>query len=65
MSKAIEIVVEWQYSPKDFFEENVVISHDHVRLTIGDGRAEARLEPEYFRSTENLIEGITHQLESR
>lgn len=40
-------VVEWTYSPSDYFEQRVRIVNEHYELTIQNGKAEARINAEH------------------
>ncbi|MDA3895168.1 MAG: hypothetical protein PF482_03350 [Desulfobacteraceae bacterium] len=67
MSKDIpikEIVIEWHFEPKDYFEEKVLIEYEDFNIIIDSGNAEARIPPKYFNSIDVFIDKLTHDLES-
>jgi len=45
------VILEWSFSPNDFFEEPVEIFHRDQRMTIDKGKVEARIDPEIFDET--------------
>lgn len=53
------IILEWTYSPPDYFEVPVAISRDDYQITIQDGKVEAKLESSDYDSdpsTKDIIE---------
>lgn len=42
------IVLEWTYTPPDYFEEPIHIVCNQYEMTIDNGKAEARIKPEYY-----------------
>ena len=60
-----EIVIEWAYEPKDFFETKLVIKYKDFELIIDSGLAEARLSPDYFDRADCIAKELTQDLESR
>jgi hypothetical protein len=39
------VVLEWTFSPSDYFEEAIVIERDTYTMTIDNGKVEARIDP--------------------
>ncbi|HUY35459.1 MAG TPA: hypothetical protein VMV69_22130 [Pirellulales bacterium] len=42
-ASAVAVVLEWRFSPADYFEEPVTISRDDYTMTIDNGKVEARI----------------------
>jgi hypothetical protein len=49
-----QIVIEWKYEPKDYFEDRIVIECNDFEIVVDSGLAEARLGPEYSDKIDNL-----------
>jgi len=60
-----QIVIEWNYEPKDYFETKIVIDRNNFEIVIDSGLAEAKLGPEYLEKVENVICELNEALESR
>jgi hypothetical protein len=60
-----QIVIEWNYEPKDYFESRIVIEYDRFEIVVDSGHAEARIGPEYLDKIDNLINELSEDLESR
>jgi len=48
MNNENHVLLEWSYTPANFFEEPVVISREGVEIHIDGGRATAKMEPESY-----------------
>lgn len=60
-----EIVIEWQYEPKEYFEDQICIKYQDFELIIDNGLAETRLNPSYADSVDSLVSTLSQDLESR
>ncbi|MBU5636278.1 hypothetical protein KOM00_05980 [Geomonas sp. Red69] len=60
-----EIVIEWNFEPKEYFEDKITIEGEGFELVIDSGLAEVRLGPESFENVDRLISIINEDLESR
>ena len=60
-----QIVVEWNYEPKDYFEDNFTIKYDHYGIEIDSGIATARIAPKYIDKIDEIIIEVNQDLESR
>ena len=59
------MVLEWTFSPPDYFEEPVSISRDDYQITIRDGKVEARMESVVYESIPALKDTIENALNQR
>ena len=59
-----EIVIEWHYEPKDYFEDRMIIEDEKHRILIDSGRAEAKLFPINPKDIDESIGEICKELES-
>jgi len=60
-----QVVIEWNYEPKDFFEARIVIECYDFEIVVDSGLAVARLGPEYLDIIDSMISELTENLESR
>lgn len=65
MTSVTHYTLKWTYTPNDFFEEVEGITGNGYVLTIGEGLAEATIEPEIYESDPTIAEKIHTELESR
>jgi hypothetical protein len=56
------IVLEWKYSPPDYFEEKVVINHANYTMTIDNGKAEAKINPNAYDNDEKMRSELQEKL---
>ncbi|MHB8111989.1 MAG: hypothetical protein ACYDHA_00825 [Bellilinea sp.] len=42
------VILEWTFTPSDYFEEEVEVQRDDYILLIGNGKAEAKVKPDAF-----------------
>lgn len=59
------LVLEWTFSPSNFFEASVAISRDDYDITIGDGKVEVKMEPGIFKSDPGIKDIIEDSLNDR
>lgn len=59
------VVLEWKFSPPDYFEESVHIKRDDYEMTICNGRAEARIRPEIYDKEHNMRDRLHNALNDR
>ena len=48
------VVLEWEFSPPDYFEEAFEIPHQDCTMTIADGKVRAEIEPATFEANPNM-----------
>jgi len=60
-----QIVIEWNYEPKDYFETRIVIDCIDFEIVVDSGRAEARLGSDYSDKVDSMISELNETLESR
>lgn len=60
-----QIVVEWNYEPNDYFEDNFTIEYDNYNVEINSGIATARIAPRYIDKIDEIINELNQDLESR
>jgi len=53
------VVLEWTFSPPDYFEETIVIERDTYTMTIDNGKVEARIGPAAY-DQEHKMRGELH-----
>ena len=59
------VVLEWRFSPPDYFEEPVHIERDDYAISINNGTAEARIEPEKYDQDQDMRDKISAALNDR
>ena len=59
------VYLEWTYKPEDYFESDITIHADGYILEITQGKAVAKMAPEYYFSRENARDQLHQSLESR
>lgn len=58
-------ILEWKYSPPDYFEASIQIARDEYVLTIADGKAEATIPDEFYMANPSIRERIDASLHDR
>ena len=64
MNKVVKILLEWKYTPENYFEEPIEISLEGVEIEIADGIALANIEPNVFEGNDNLRDELNQIIES-
>lgn len=59
------VVLEWTFSPPNYFEAPIEVSRDDHTLTIVDGKAEARIDSEVFDANPSLRQTLHDALNDR
>lgn len=59
------IVLEWTFSPPDYFEETIVIERDTYTVTIAKGKAEARIDPAGYDPEHKMRDELHDALNDR
>ncbi len=54
------MVLEWSYTPKDYFEDEIHIDHGEYEMIINDGAVKACINPEAY-DEEHKMRGTLHQ----
>ncbi len=65
MSKAVEVHLEWRYSPSTYLEEPIAMSGDGFTLQISQGTAIATIEMRVFRNNDSITGDLTKIIESQ
>jgi hypothetical protein len=66
-SKVMEDVVllEWTFTPKDYFEDEIRIARDDYQMVIRNGVVEARINPEIYDSEHKMRDALHTSLNDR
>jgi len=59
------VVLEWIFTPPDYFEEPIHIDRDNYEMIIENGKVEARIEAQYYDSESDLRMKFHESLISR
>jgi len=59
------VILEWNYSPENYFEEDILINRDNYEILISTGKVEARINPEYYEKQNNLRDILHERLNDR
>ncbi len=59
------IVLEWSFSPPDYFEDSIHIEGDAYEMIIENGRVEARIRPNVFENNATMKDDLTNSLNDR
>lgn len=65
MTKQDILVLQWNFSPPDYFEVPVIISRDDYQVTIQDGKVEATMEPGVYEGNPAIKDLIEDALNHR
>jgi hypothetical protein len=59
------VVLEWKFSPPDYFEEPINIKRDDYEMTIANGTVEARIRPEIYDRDKSMRDRLHSTLDNR
>ena len=59
------VVLEWKFSPPDYFEAPIEISRDDYTLIIADDKAEARIDDALYTSNPSMREALHDAVNDR
>ena len=59
------VVLEWKFSPPDYFEEPIHIKRDDYIMTISNGTVEARIRPEIYDKDQSMRDRLYSSLNDR
>ena len=59
------VVLEWKFSPRDYFEEVIEISRQDYTMTIADGQVEARIDAAVYKANPAIRETLHDALNAR
>lgn len=62
---SIVYVLEWTFSPPDYFEEPIQISRDQYEMQIDNGKVEARVDAEYYEQDNTILDQLYETLSDR
>lgn len=59
------VVLEWKFSPPDYFEEPIHIKREDYVMTIGNGTVEARIRPDIYDKNQSMRDRLHSALNDR
>jgi hypothetical protein len=59
------VVLEWKYSPPDYFESQIEIKEDDYTMIIANGKAEAKIDSAVYDATPSMRDTLHDMLNSR
>ncbi|HDH04928.1 MAG TPA: hypothetical protein ENH01_04345 [Nitrospirae bacterium] len=59
------VILEWKFSPIDYFEENICIKRDAYIITITSGTIEAQIRPEIYDNDKSILDRLHNALNDR
>lgn len=59
------MVLEWAYSPADYFEEPISLKREKYDMTINNGKVEARIKPELYNIEPDMRNELHNMLNNR
>lgn len=59
------VVLEWKFSPSDYFEEPIHIKRDDYVMMIGSGTVESRIRPEIYDKDQSMRDKLHNALNDR
>ena len=59
------VVLEWRFSPPDYFEEPIQIKRDDYVMTISSGMVEERIKPETYDKDQSMRDRLHSSLNDR
>ena len=59
------IVLEWSFSPPDFFEDSIHLERDNYEMTIENGKVVAKIKPPVFETNPTMRDDLTNSLNDR
>lgn len=59
------VILKWTFSPPDFFEKPINITREDYRMTIDNGKVEARIDPDTYDKKNNMRDELHVALNDR
>lgn len=59
------VVLEWKFSPRDYFEEAIEISRQDYTMTIADGQVTAKIDSVIYQANPHMRQGLHNALNDR
>ena len=59
-----KVILEWKYTPPDFFEDHYQIENKNYQIDIDSGGLKATVTPSYYNAHENIILEIHEEINS-
>lgn len=59
------VILKWNFTPKDYFEDEIHIEHDDYEMIIKDGLVEARISPEVYDKEHKMRDLLHKSLDDR
>ena len=59
------VILEWTFTPKDYFEDEIHIERDDYEMIINDGLVEARISPEVYDEEHKMRDSLHKNLDDR
>lgn len=59
------VVLEWMFSPPDYFEDEIHLKRDDYEMVIVNGKVEAKIRPDAYEKNPNMREELHEALNNR
>lgn len=59
------VILEWTFSPSDYFEDLIQIKRDDYEMVIDRGKIEAKIKPDVYEKNANMREDLQRALNDR
>lgn len=59
------IILEWSFSPPEYFETEIRLERDNYEMVIGHGKVEAKISPSIYESNPNMRNELHEALNGR
>lgn len=59
------VILEWTFSPRDYFKAPQQVSGNNYKMEIGDGKVEARIPPAAYASNADMRDQLHNELNDR
>ena len=59
------VLLKWEFSPPDYFEEELTLEYDDCQLVIKEGKVEARIDPSLYDQNDKMRNSLYEFLNSR
>ena len=59
------VLLEWEFSPSDYFEEEFTLTYDDCQLVIKEGKIEARIDPIVYNQKDKMRNSLYEFLNNR
>jgi hypothetical protein len=59
------VVLEWTFSPRDFFEQPIHIAHENYEMIVDNGKIQARIDPDIYDKRPDMRDELHEALNAR